>query len=269
MQPPKEGNDNRGKAITGRYGGLQLTDRSGNLKQTGKTGKTAAQQQGKPDHAFLPEPNMTRGLRGLAHHAQLEPDHGFRQQNPPGNHHQYRKGRSKMDPRPVINDRQQACIRERAGFREVESFGVAPRPMHKEAQEQCCDIGQHQAGQDFVGIESGAQKRRYRPPEGPANRPKNKHCGQKEHAFTVMKIQRKTTAEYGAHGQLTLGTDVPDIGAEPHRQPDGNDHKRTCLNKQFRKSVAVVDRQDEESIERIERVLAHKGKDDPADKQRH
>nr|WP_237708160.1 hypothetical protein [Oceanicola sp. S124] len=72
----------------------------------------------------------------------------------------------------------------------------------------------------------------------------------------------------GAHGQLPLGTDVPDIGPEADRQPGGDEDQRHRLHQQLGHAVKARDRPDEEGVQGLEWRQAERGEQRPATEQR-
>ena len=118
------------------------------------------------------------------------------------------------------------------------------------------DVDQHQADQDLVGVEAVAQQRDDGGPEHAAE-----HAGEQDRGDDpapgrpcrpAARRRRRDRADH----ELALGADVPDVGAEAHRQAERDQHQRRRLDRQLAQRVGVLRRLDEEDVEPAQRVLA-------------
>ncbi len=155
-------------------------------------------------------------------------------------------------------------IAEHAGLREIEAFRVLPGAEHQRGECQPGDIGQHQADQNFVHAEPGAQKSRDGGPGHAAGNARKAHQRQNPEPVLAPERERHAAAGDRAHGQLALGADVPHIGAEAGRQAHGHHRQRAGFQCQFGQPVGGEQRRDEEGIQRQGRLGTDGGEDQRA-----
>ena len=92
--------------------------------------------------------------------------------------------------------------------------------MDEVAQQQRRHIGQHQAGEDFVGVEPNPQESGNRAPCQTAEDARESHCGQDQPALHAVKRERHPAAADRAERELPLRADIPHVGTETERQSD-------------------------------------------------
>ena len=270
MQSPDEGDDDRGKAVPRRYRRQQLSDRSRDFTHAGDACRRPAEQQAEPYHPVGVEAGIARGGVGKAGHAHLEAEKAAIEEDVARADRGERDQEADIEPRSRDQHRIQRGFGELLALREIESFRIAPRLVHQPAQQEVGDVNQHQAHQDFVGVEAGAQQRRDRRPQHAADGAGDDHRGQNQAAFAAVKIQCDTACKDGAEDELTFGTDVPDVRPIAACQADPDQHQRRSLEQQLGKPVEIVDRVDEERVERLHRVLAQRREqDEPGDHGQH
>jgi hypothetical protein len=61
---------------------------------------------------------------------------------------------------------------------------------------------------------------------------------------------------------LAFGPDVPNVRAASERNPDAHRNQRRCFDQQFRQPILTDERLDQESVERLRRILAKRREDD-------
>ncbi len=122
--------------------------------------------------------------------------------------------------------------------REIEACGVAPRAAHEVVERQLGHIDQHQARQDLGHAERDEEDRRDQGIERAADRAERQHDGKDpaatEHALegAAMGGEGQCAPEGAARDELTLGTDVPEVGAKAEREPDRDHDQRRGLHGQ-------------------------------------
>ena len=175
---------------------------------------------------------------------------------------------------PNKNPRWRACLRQDAGssiaeqpaLREIQPFGIAQRPVDHRAEQQDRDIDQHQAGQDFVGVEAGAQEGRNRRPGHAAQHTGDAHERHNPQAGRFVQRQGHAAAGQRADHELALGADVPHPGPETHGQPGADQDQRRALHRQFGERVGLGQWLEEDQPDCPERILAEDGEQDEAGK---
>ena len=168
-----------------------------------------------------------------------------------------------MDP-PLTQQRQQLPALERHGLREIISLGVAPRPTHQPVEQQLRHIDQHQTGQDFIGPEAVLQSRWNSREHRPAETTKHQHHNQRQRRLPGGEIDRDRRTEQRPDRQLSLGADIPNIGGIANRQPRPDQHQGRRLDDQFLDRPERGYRLNEVDVERLGRVEAEAGEDDPS-----
>ena len=131
-------------------------------------------------------------------------------------------------------------IAESENMRDCGKFmpsGSFQGPEHQHAQQQLGHIGQHQADQDLADVEAGLEEGRDGAPGQAAQDAGQAHQRQNPDPVLAIEGQRDAAARDGAHDELALGADVPDIGPEPCREPDRDHHQRRGLQGEFRQAL--------------------------------
>ncbi len=150
---------------------------------------------------------------------------------------------------------------EEARFREVVALRIAPGPVHQGGEEQDRNVGQHQAGQDLVGFEARLQPSRDRRPGHATRRAEDDHRRQQERALHLVEGKRETAAGNRPDGELSLGADVPDVGAKAERQADSDEDDRRRLHEKLGETIKRADRRDEKLVEPLQRTAPHERED--------
>src|SRR5499426_1552212 len=273
-QSPERRDDDRGEAIAGRPAVVELPERPGDLAHAREAGARAADQQDHPDRALLRVARVARGRRREASDAELEAEEGPLDEHPgerDGNERDEdrRVEARALEPlRPRGKEREERVVGELDGDREVVAVRVPPWPEDEVLHEQVRDVGQHEAHQDLVRVQLRAQERRDRRPKHPADRAGEDHARQRPGAPVLLEVDRDAGREDPTEVHLPLGADVPDVGAEPDREPERDQAERRGLEEELAHAVRVADRVDEVDPERAHRILAERREDREADDQR-
>ncbi|MCY1314174.1 hypothetical protein D9M70_647860 [compost metagenome] len=82
--------------------------------------------------------------------------------------------------------------------------------MHAKQQQVQGDVIEHDAGEDFIGVEVRAQPGRQPSPCGTGQGPGEQDQDQCPATLQLDDIHRQRTAGQGAEQQLAFGADVPD-----------------------------------------------------------
>ena len=130
----------------------------------------------------------------------------------------------------------------------------ASGPCTSELEQQHRDIGQHQADEDLVGVEAGAQEAPGSPPR-PCRRamPAMHISGSSQQPVGRIERQRDAAAGERADGVLALGADVPDVGAEADDEADRDQDQRRGLDQQLGEPAQRSSAADEDQPQRLER----------------
>jgi hypothetical protein len=145
---------------------------------------------------------------------------------------------------------------EGLGLREVVAGRVLPGAIDQVAQHHVGHVHQHQADQDFIGIEAVAQQRGDAGPHHAAGHARQQNGQHDPAAGGLVGHQRHAAGKHGTNHKLSFGADVPDVGAEAHRQPQRNDQQRRGLDHQLAHGIRRLDGLPEEHLQAAHRVLA-------------
>ena len=165
-------------------------------------------------------------MRGQAADLLCPAGTGAEQKHP---HHQYaqqRQYQTDIDPRAFEQTRNLGRRFKGFGLRKVVTQGVFPRAVDQIAQDHDGDIHQHEADQNFIGMEAVSQ------PSGDARPQHATQCArqqQRHHhpcAAGFVSQQSHTCGEHRTHDVLPFCTNVPHIGAKAQRQPQSNQQQR-------------------------------------------
>ena len=264
MQPSEEGDDDGGEAVIGRERRDHLPEGTCRFKDAGKACQPAAGQQRGPDGAPGIEPSIAGGGRCCADNADAEPEHGARHDEPRDERNDERNRHAQMHHGSRHHRGQELPVGEHARLREVEALGVLPRTAHQVVEQLNGDIGQHQAGEYLVDVEPRAQDCGYGGVGHAARDTGKAHGRQNPPALHAPGQQGDAGARQSAHDILSLGTDVPDVGAEPDGKPHRNQDQRRSLHAEVLPLVGVEQRSEEDLAHRAEAVVTDERKDDGA-----
>ena len=191
--------------------------------------------------------------RGQARDAQLEAQEAAVQE-----HVAHRDG-GKRDEEADFEPRArpawiQRTVGELLRLREVEAF----RSRHGSCtshDKSSSRHGEHQAHESFVVLN------RVRSSAGIAahsirRAPRREHEDEHEPRLLAVEGRRDAAGEDRAKDELALRADVPDVGTIAAGEPHPDQHQRGCLQQQLGHAVEVVDRVDEECVERLQRIPA-------------
>jgi hypothetical protein len=154
----------------------------------------------------------------------------------------------------------QSAVFEVARLWKVKSERVFPWAKHQVVKQLNGHVHQHQTHQDFVGVEPVAQPRHQRGPHHAAQHPSQQHHGVEPSAGFGAAQQGHATGGNGAQHKLTLGTNVPYVGAKTHRQPQGNEQQRRGFDHQLAPGVAIAYGFNKKQLNTAPWVFAQRGK---------
>ena len=137
--------------------------------------------------------------------------------------------------------------------------------MHEQRQDERRDVDQHQRHEDLVGVVARAQERGNRRPQHAADHARQQHQRQHQRRLRAVERERDAAAEDRAHDELAFRADVPHVGAVADGESHRAEHDGARLQQQLADVVERVDRLDEEHVERLPRVLAHRAEQHEAD----
>jgi hypothetical protein len=266
MQSAKEGDDDGRKAVAGGELRHELANGAGGVEQPREAGAAAGEEEAEPDQPAFREAAEARRARRLAQHLDLEADQVPLEQHPGDGRHEQRHHEAHVRPRAGDEERHRGL--EQPAFREVQAVWVAQWAVHQRAQHQHRHVGQHQADQDLVRIEPGAQEGRDGGPGGAAGDAGQRHQRQQPPAGGGVERQRDAAARQRADRELALGADVPESAAEAGRQADGDQDQRGGLHGQLGEAAQGGERGDEDQRQRLQRRLPEGGEQDGAGRQR-
>ena len=153
-----------------------------------------------------------------------------------------------MDAGALDEDRRHRAVGKHRGLRKAETLRIPPGTGDEIDQQVLRDIGQHQAGQDFVDVElapeEGHDGRRRRA----ANHPRQQGSRIEQRARQIGKRQRETAGEDRADGELALRADVPDRGPIAQRESPPHHDQRRRLDGKGGKAAGLDKRRDEETL---------------------
>ena len=140
--------------------------------------------------------------------------------------------------------------------------------MHAEQQQVQGDVIEHDAGEDFVGIETRAQPRRQPGPRRAGQGADEQDQHQRPATLHVDDVHRQCTAGQRAKQQLTFGADVPDSCLIRHRQTQRAEQNRQRFDQQFGDAIQVADRCDQQGVQGQQWVMPQRDKQQRATAQR-
>ncbi len=268
VQPPDEGDDDRGEAVARRHVRRQLPERAGRLETTRKAGHAARQQQRGPQPGARREACVARGHRREPADLQLEAAIRAEQEDPEAGHRDERDHDADVRAQPVDQPRNLRRRQERDRLREVVAARVLPRAVDEVAEHHLGDIDEHQADEDLVRVEAIAQQRDDAGPQHAAE-----HAGQQDRhddpaAHVGCGLHRDPAGAQRADDELPFGADVPHVRAEAHRQAERDEDQRRGLHRQLGQRVQALHRLDEEHVQALHRVLAEQREQHDADDHR-
>ncbi len=175
-----------------------------------------------------------------------------------------------MGPAGGQHFRQHRFYLEALRLWKIIALRVAPRAADQPVEKQLRDIDQHQAGQDFVGVETRLQKCGNARVERAAGNAHQKHQRQDHRRMPLGIENRQDRARDRPDRELALGADIPVVRAVTDRKPDRDQDQRCGLDGQFMQRPDFQKRLDKETVERRARVLAERPEQDrPADQCQH
>ncbi len=118
------------------------------------------------------------------------------------------------------------------------------------------DVVEHDAGEDFIGVEMRAQPGGHARPGSAGEGAGQQHHDQRPTTLHLDDIYRHGTARQCAEQQLAFRTDVPDARLIGDRQTQRAEQNRQGLDHQFRQAVPVADRRDQQGVQCHHRVQA-------------
>ena len=145
---------------------------------------------------------------------------------------------------------------------------IAPWAAHQPVKEQLGDVDQHQADEDFVGVEAGFQECRNAGKQSTADSPHNQHQRQNKRRLPLRHENRQHGAADRPHSKLTLGADIPVVGAIADRQPHRDQDQGGRLDCQFVQRPDFQQRLDEKAVQCVDGVLAQHPEHNGAGNQR-
>src|SRR5262245_49813171 len=202
VEPAQERDDDGREAVARGQRRDELSHRARRLQEARKTGASARHEEAKPDQFLVGKAAVASGPRRLAQHLDLETQKVPLEQHPGEEHRAEPHQEPHVRARPRDEDWQR-CL-EQAAFRKVEAVRVAQSAMHQGAQDEHGHVNQHQADEDLVGIEAGAQQRWNGGPGGTADNARQAHQRQQPPARGRIKRQRYAPAGQRADGELPL-----------------------------------------------------------------
>ncbi|MNF94326.1 hypothetical protein D3C84_770330 [compost metagenome] len=130
------------------------------------------------------------------------------------------------------------------------------------------NVVEHDAGQDFIGIEVRSQ-----PGGQPGPCRAGQNAGEQDQrqcpaALHVDDIHRQCTAGQRSKQQLTFGADVPDARPVRDCQAQRAQQNRQCLDQQFADAIQVTDRRDQQGMQGQQGVMPQGKKQQRATAQR-
>ncbi len=105
--------------------------------------------------------------------------------------------------------------------------------MHGEQQQVQRDVVEHDAGEDFVGVERRLQPGAEPGPGGAAQRAEQQGQHQCPARIPVDDVDRQCAAGQGTDEQLAFGANVPDARVVDHSQAQRAEQDRQRLDQQF------------------------------------
>ncbi|KPZ03588.1 Unknown protein sequence [Pseudomonas tremae] len=261
VESAKKGHGNCGVAIPRGNLRHQLADGAGDLRNTRQPGQPTADQQRQPDQLLLAKADEPGCAFIQPQHFDLKADKAALQQDP--DRDQRQQGEIHADVRTTLvhQQRQPAGVAEGRGLREVHACRVLERPVYEVQQQVQRNVVEHDAGQDFVGIEVSAQPRRYARPGRACQGSRQEYHHQRPATFHLDDVHCYRTARQRAEQQLAFSADVPDTGLVGDCQPQRAKQNRQRLDHQFRQAIQIADRCDQQGVQR------HQGVEPQADEQ--
>ena len=237
MQATDKGHDDGGKTITRGHIGRELANRAGHLQRTGQPGRATRNQQRHPQGAARGKPGITRRRRGQAAHLLRKSGVGAKQVQPHPGHPGKRQQDADVDARALHQTRDLCHGLKGFGLRKVVARRVFPGAKHQVAQHHVGHINQHQADQNFIGVEAVAQECGDAGPRHAAQHPGRQDGRNYPGPGSPVGQQGHAACRHGADHILPLGADVPDVGAKAHRQAQRNDQQGRGLDHQLAQRI--------------------------------
>ncbi|MNI10192.1 hypothetical protein D3C85_720050 [compost metagenome] len=132
--------------------------------------------------------------------------------------------------------------------------------MNAEQQQIQCNVVEHDAGQDLIGVEARAQPRRQPGPRSARQGAGKQDQHQRPAALHIDDVHRQRTAGQRTEQQLTFGTDVPDARLIGDGQAQCAEQNRQGFDQQFGDAVQVADRCDQQGVQGQQRVMPERDK---------
>ena len=156
--------------------------------------------------------------------------------------------------------RHAGCLQEGDGLRKVVAVRVFPGAIDQVAQHHLGHIHQHQADQNFIGVERLPQPGHHPSPHGPAQSSGRQHTHQQGRPRLGRGLHGNPTCKDGPHDELPLGPDIPEVGAKAHSQPQRYQHQRRGLHAEFGPGIGGANGLPEKHAQALYRVFAQQRK---------
>ena len=166
-----------------------------------------------------------------------------------------------MKARAFDEDGKQRSGVKEPRLREAEALRIAHRTLHGPGEKELCHVDEHEAHENFVGVEAVAQKGRNSAPHGAPESGREHDEDHEGGPRRLVGAKRHGAARDGARDQLSFGADVPDVRAETHHEPHRAEKKRRHLHGDFRPPAHGGERLDEEGAKRHQGILAEQSKE--------
>jgi hypothetical protein len=140
----------------------------------------------------------------------------------------------------------------------VKTCRVFPGAVNQITEHHPSHVNQHQADQNFVGIEAVTQKSRDTRPKHAAQHTRQEDCQNDPAACVFVRQQGHAPGTDRTHDELSLGPDVPHVGPETHGQTQGDDQQRGGLDHQFTQGVRGFDRLPKKHLQTANGVFAQR-----------
>ena len=130
-------------------------------------------------------------------------------------------------------------------------------------------IDQHQADQDFIGIEAVAQPGRDTCPEHTAQDARQYDRQHDPAAAALLSHQCHATGGNRPQHILAFSANVPDVGAKTHGQPERDQQQRRGLDGEFTQRIGAFDRVPKKHPQSSDRVFTQRDKQQHANQHRN
>ena len=211
---------------------------------------------------LVAESGIARRAGRLAHTLSWNPTSDLPSSSQAPRDHQQRDQHAKMQPRSGDQDRHRGRVVEHLGLGKAIALRIAPGTGDQIDQDELRHIGQHQAGQDLVGVEARAQPGGDGGPGHAAQHAGQDHRRHQPARYAVVESQRPSPPP--ASAPIVYWPSAPmfqTLARKPSDSPVAIRISGRRLDQQLGSAVAGGQRLDEEGVERLAGVLAQDGED--------